>query len=288
MTALIQGAPLAKRIRADVAERAARLRDEGIEPRLAAVLATSDTGAISYAQSKAKTAASLGIRLDVIDLGSSISQAELEDSLRKLGAAAAVHGILLESPLAKGLDFQRALDCIPTTKDVDGLTPTNLGRITAGNETRAIAAATPLACIELAESLGPLAGKRVAVVGRGRTVGRPLIGLLLNRDATPTVCHTKTPALDEVLASCDLVIVAIGRPRAITAHHLREGHVVIDAGINIEGDKVVGDVDADAVASRGVAAITPVPGGVGPVTTAIVFRNLLRAIDLQRQERTSS
>ncbi|MEE8270436.1 MAG: bifunctional 5,10-methylenetetrahydrofolate dehydrogenase/5,10-methenyltetrahydrofolate cyclohydrolase, partial [Alphaproteobacteria bacterium] len=168
---------------------------------------------------------------------------------------------------------------------VDGLTPVNLGLIAAGNEAAAIAPATPLACIRLAESAAPLAGRRAVVVGRGRSVGRALIAMLINRDATVTVCHTKTPDLAAAIAPCDFVFVAAGRPGLITAAHLASGQIVIDAGINVVddgagGQRIVGDVAADGVAAK-AAALSPVPGGVGPLTTTLVFHNLLRAIELQ-------
>jgi len=281
---LLQGGPIAKRIRREVAERARALAEDGIVPTLVAVVTSADPAIRSYVQSKQRTASSVGITLVVAEPRDA-TQAGLETLLDQLAQDPSVHGILLESPLGPGLRFDEALEHLPPAKDVDGLTPTNLGRVAAGCEDDAILATTPLACIELAETLGPLTARRVGVVGRGRTVGRPLVSLLLNRDATPTVCHTRTADLAAALAPCDLIIVAAGRPRLVTGAHVREGHVVIDAGINVEGEHLVGDVDAEAVEARSVAALSPVPGGVGPVTTAIIFRNVLRAIDLQRGRR---
>jgi methylenetetrahydrofolate dehydrogenase (NADP+)/methenyltetrahydrofolate cyclohydrolase len=165
-------------------------------------------------------------------------------------------------------------------KDVDGLTPLNLGLVASGRESEAIPAATPQACIELAETQGSLVGKKVGVVGRGRTVGRPLASMLINRHATVTVCHTRTRDLREALAHCDVVMVAAGKPGLIRAEHLSTGQIVIDAGINVVTDGLVGDVDAESVRPI-AAALTPVPGGVGTLTTAIVFRNLMRAMRLQ-------
>jgi methylenetetrahydrofolate dehydrogenase (NADP+)/methenyltetrahydrofolate cyclohydrolase len=279
-TLLLKGAPLAKLVKERVTADAARLRESGVSPRLAVVLASDDASAASYAQLKQKTAAGLGIHVDLIDLGR-ISQDTLETTLRTLGADAAVHGILLELPLGSGLDSDRALEMIPPLKDVDGLTARNIGLAAANREAFAILSATAQACVELAETQGTLSGKRVGLVGRGRTVGRPLLPLLINRHATVTVCHTKTPDLTAVLKPCDIVMVAAGRANLIRGEHLTEEQIVIDAGTNYANDTLVGDVEA-ATAVGKVKAMTPVPGGVGTLTTAIIFRNLLRAISLAR------
>lgn len=282
-TTLLKGAPLAKVVKEQVAAEVRRLSDAGLSPRLAVVLASDDPGAASYAQSKQKAASSLGINVELIDLGADVSQATLEQHLHDVGADDAIHGILLELPLAKGLDSDRALEAIPPLKDVDGLTARNLGLVLANREPEAIQSATAQACVELAESLGSLSGKRVGLVGRGRTVGKPLLPLLINRHATVTVCHTKTPDLTAALRDSDIVVVAAGKARLIRGEHLQEGQVVIDAGINVVGDKLIGDVD-EATALGKVKALTPVPGGVGPLTTAIIFRNLVRAMRLQREQ----
>ena len=182
-----------------------------------------------------------------------------------------------------GLDGQKALELLSPTKDIDGLTAGNLGLIMAGRESDAIMSATAQACVELAEVEGPLAGKKVGLVGRGRMVGRPLLGILVNRHATVTVCHSQTRDLPSVLRECEVVIAAIGKPKYITADYLGAGQIIIDAGINVVGDSVVGDVDTDGAVEK-TRRITPVPGGVGPVTTAVIFRNLLQAIKIQNKE----
>ncbi len=280
-TILIKGAPLAKAVREQVTAEARKLLDAGTTPRLAVVLATEDASAVSYAQTKQKTAAALGITVDLVDLGGTAAQEALEATLRDLGANDAVHGILLELPLAKHLDSDSALEVIPPSKDVDGLTARNIGLAAANREPLAILSATAQACVELAETQGTLAGKRVGLVGRGRTVGRPLLPMLINRHATVTVCHTKTPDLAAALAPCEVVMVAAGRANLIRGEHLTAGQVVIDAGINVVGESLVGDVDAASVMGK-VKALTPVPGGVGTLTTAIIFRNVIRAIRLVR------
>jgi methylenetetrahydrofolate dehydrogenase (NADP+)/methenyltetrahydrofolate cyclohydrolase len=235
---------------------------------------------VSYVKSKQKMAASLGIKLDLISLDEKITQKEIEAILADLSDSPSVHGILLESPLPDGLNESRALSQIIPIKDVDGLTPANLGLVTAGRESEAILAATPQACIELIETQVELIGKKVGLVGCGRTVGRPLTQMLLNRHATLTVCHSFTQNIPEALANCEVIIVAVGQPFLIGSQHVKTGQIVIDAGINLVDNLTVGDVDANSVRGK-VAALTPVPGGVGPLTSAIVFRNLIKAIHLQ-------
>ena len=202
-----------------------------------------------------------------------------------LSSDPSVHGIILHLPRFEELDATQAIMRINPLKDVDGLTPLNMGLLLAGKEHLALLPATPQACIELAETLGSLSGKNVGIVGRGRTVGRPLSAMVMNRHATVTVCHTRTHNLQKALAPCDVIFVAIGHPNAITASHFSQGQLVIDAGINVLGETVVGDVDASDTMISKLSALSAVPGGVGPITTATLFRNLLRAISLQGTHR---
>ncbi|MEO3432692.1 bifunctional 5,10-methylenetetrahydrofolate dehydrogenase/5,10-methenyltetrahydrofolate cyclohydrolase [Inquilinus sp. CAU 1745] len=278
---LLRGAPLAETTRGIIAERTARLKEEGVEPRLAVVIASADPAVAKYAEAKGRTAAKLGIALDVVHVDPADGQAALERAVAGLSARADIHGILLELPVDKPLDAEAAIALIDPKKDVDGLTAINLGLIAAGREKDAIAPATPLACIRLAESATVLRGKRAAVVGRGRSVGRALIPMLINRDVTVTVCHTKTPDLAAAIGPCELVFAAAGAPGLVTGSMLRPGQIVIDAGISVVDGKVVGDVDAETAMPR-VAALTPVPGGVGPLTSTLIFDNLMTAIALQR------
>jgi methylenetetrahydrofolate dehydrogenase (NADP+)/methenyltetrahydrofolate cyclohydrolase len=281
----IRGGPLAKEIRAAVAAQVAAWHARGVRPKLAVVLATDDPAALSYVRSKEKAAAALGIDTELIALGSGTSQAVLEARIAAAGADPTVHGILIELPLPRGLDAERAMDRVPAVKDVDGMTAESLGLLHVGREGEALVSATAQACVALAETRGPLEGRRVGLVGRGRTVGRPLLAMLVNRRATVTVCHTATRDLTAALRDCEVVFVAVGKPGAIRGEHLAAGTVVIDAGINQVGDTLVGDVDADA--ARATAAFTPVPGGVGTLTTAIVFRNLVKTVGLQHPEVTT-
>jgi len=272
----IPGRPLAEALRERIR---ARVAAAPVRPTLAVVAASGDPAVAKYAEAKGRSADKLGIALNLAIVDPDAGQEALEHRISVLSADPEVHGILLELPVDPSLDAEAAIARIDPLKDVDGLTPVNLGLIAAGREADALAPATPLACIALAESVTPIAGKRAVVVGRGRSVGRALAPMLVNRHATVTVCHTRTPDLAEAIAPADLVFVAAGRPGLIGPAHLRPGQVVIDAGINLVGDRIVGDVDP--AATEVVAALTPVPGGVGPVTSTQIFDTLLRAMDLR-------
>ncbi|MCA8932776.1 MAG: bifunctional 5,10-methylenetetrahydrofolate dehydrogenase/5,10-methenyltetrahydrofolate cyclohydrolase [Rhodospirillaceae bacterium] len=275
----LRGAPLAEGLRARIAADAAAVTARGVTPTLAVVVASADPAVKKYAEAKGRTAAKVGVtvRLETVEPGA--GQAAALARLADLSADPAVHGIILELPVDDALDAAGLIAAIVPHKDVDGLTAANLGLIAAGREADAIAPATPLACIALAEAWGPLRGERVCVVGRGRSVGRALIPMLINRDATVTVCHTKTPDLRAAIEPCDVVFVAAGRAGLITQAHLRHGQVVVDAGINVTETGVVGDVAPDC--AEIAAAMTPVPGGVGPLTSTLIFANLMQALRLQ-------
>jgi len=247
---LLRGAPLAERVREEVAARAAALRAGGVVPRLAVVAASDDPGVVKYAEAKGRTAERLGVALDVVRFDPALGQAALAAQIAQLSGEAQVHGLMLALPLAPGLDAEAVIRLIDPRKDVDGLTPVNLGLIALGREAQAICPATPLACLRLAETTGPMAGRRVAVIGRGRSVGRALIPMLINRDATVTVCHTKTRDLAAAIAPCEVVFVAAGRPGLVTGEHVQPGQVVIDAGISVVDGKVGGDGAADRVAPK--------------------------------------
>lgn len=277
---LIEGRTLAKQVRSEITARAGHLRSRGHAPCLAVVAASADPAVVAYARSKERLAGKLDFELRLSDIDPARGQAALEDHLSALSADPAVHGILLELPVDPAFDGERALACIDPIKDVDGLTPTNLGRIAGGNEDGALISATPLACIRLAETVMPVAGKRAAIIGRGRTVGRPLAALLTNRHATVTVCHSRTDNLAEAVAPADFVFTATGAPGLVDGSVVREGQIVVDAGISVVDGSVVGDVDAASVQAK-VRAMTPVPGGVGTLTSALIFDNVLKAMALQ-------
>lgn len=275
----IKGGEMADAIRAEVADRAAALRSRGVVPKLAAVSLGADPSVQSYLEVKRRAAEKLGIELESIALPENADQASLERKLAGLGADDSVQGIVLELPLPPALDTDRAICAIEPAKDVDGLTPQNLGLALASQEEKALVSATAQACVALAETFGPLAGKRVALIGKGRTVGRACIALLLNRGVTPTFCHTGTLDLAAAIKDAEIIISAAGKPGLLNKANLRPGQIIIDAGTTLEAGSLLGDAAPDAW--EVAAAITPVPEGVGPLTTAFIFRNLVKAAELQ-------
>jgi methylenetetrahydrofolate dehydrogenase (NADP+)/methenyltetrahydrofolate cyclohydrolase len=251
----------------------------GRDVRLVVVVATEDEGTAWYVRSLGRAAAKVGIDCETVQLEPDV--AAIRARLAEASASERVHGIILQTPLPPGADANELGRLIAPHKDVDGANPESLGTLVAGlrgKDVPAFVPATAEAVVRLLDAHGvPLAGRRVAVVGRSTVVGKPLAHLLLDRDATVTVCHSKTADLAAVTRTADVVVAAAGRPGLITAAHLAPGAVVVDVGTNPTPDGgLTGDVDAESV--RGVAAgLSPVPGGVGPVTTALLLRNTARA-----------
>ena len=274
----LSGAALAAQIRAGVSATAAALASDGRQPRLAVVVATAEQSTAWYVRSIAGAASRVGIACDIVDLGSSASSGEIEAALRRLSADPSVHGVILQTPLPIGVDFARAASSIDPAKDVDGANPSSLGRLAAG--LAAFPPATAQAVVALLDHHGiPLSGRHAAVVGRSTVVGKPVAHLLLDRDATVTICHSRTSELAAITRQADVLVAAAGRPGLITTEHVRAGAVVIDVGTNSTDDGgLVGDVDAADVEGH-VAALTPVPGGVGPVTTALLLEHTVRAAE---------
>jgi methylenetetrahydrofolate dehydrogenase (NADP+)/methenyltetrahydrofolate cyclohydrolase len=279
----LRGAPLADAAITHVTQAVERLRANGLQPTLAVVLVGDDGAAQSYAESKRKMAEKLGITLRLARLNPEASQGEFLEQVSSLSNDDSVHGILIELPLPKNLDANEALARLVPFKDVDGIGPKNMGYLASGAEDCAVLPATPQACIRLAKTRVNLDGARVAVVGRGRTVGRPLALMLVNRSATVTVCHSRTSDLSRVLRECDIVFLAAGRPGLVKGSDLRAGQIVVDAGINFVDGRMTGDLDALSAAPI-IDYFSPVPGGVGRLTSVIVFENLLKCIALQRPE----
>jgi methylenetetrahydrofolate dehydrogenase (NADP+)/methenyltetrahydrofolate cyclohydrolase len=272
MTADLSGKDLAAGIRSEVAAAAAELAAAGTPPRLAVVVATADESSAWYVRSIARAAEKTGIACSVIDLGETATPDRIRAELAALSGDPAVHGIILQTPLPADAVFEDLAASIDPAKDVDGVNPVSLGRLTAGLP--AFASATAEAVLALLDHHAiPLAGAHTVVVGRSIVVGKPAAQLLLQRDATVTVCHRHTKELAEVTRSADVLVAAVGRPNLITAEFVAEDAVVIDVGTNPTPDGgLVGDVDADSVTGR-AAGLTPVPGGVGPVTTALLLRH---------------
>jgi methylenetetrahydrofolate dehydrogenase (NADP+)/methenyltetrahydrofolate cyclohydrolase len=294
MTAtVLSGKEPAAEIRAGVKERFLRLAARGVTPGLAIVTVGEPPGGNPYVRSKSRAAEDLGVRARVERMPEDTKSEALRATLQALSADRSVHGIILQLPLPAHLHEDRFLEDIDPEKDVDGLHPLNVGRWVHG--LRAHRPATPLGVIELLRRhCGDLGGKRVVVVGRSRIVGRPLSVLLSQKEkglnATVTLCHAATRNLETITREAEILIVAMGRPRAVAARHIGPGAVVVDVGIHsIErpepgGPKYEGDVDFESV--RDVAsAVTPVPGGVGPMTVALLLRNLADAVEAQEGTR---
>ncbi|NUP66155.1 MAG: bifunctional 5,10-methylenetetrahydrofolate dehydrogenase/5,10-methenyltetrahydrofolate cyclohydrolase [Nonomuraea sp.] len=251
----------------------------GPQPRLAVVVATADEASLWYVRSIAKAAAGVGVACDLVDLGPEAGPERIGETLARLSADDAVHGVMLQTPLPAGASAQELAAAIDPRKDVDGANPLSLGRLAAGQP--AFPPATAAAVMALLDHYEvPLEGRRAVVVGRSTVVGKPLAHLLLDRHATVTVCHSRTRDLASVTAAADVLVAAVGRAGLIGAGHVAPGAVVIDVGTNPTDDGgLVGDVDFDAVAPV-AGALTPVPGGVGPVTTALLLRHTARAANL--------
>jgi methylenetetrahydrofolate dehydrogenase (NADP+)/methenyltetrahydrofolate cyclohydrolase len=282
MSALIlDGRAAAARILDDVRARAA-LRAESGKPRpaLAVVRVGDDPPSVRYARQLERTfhSAGLGVRLEV--LPPTIDDDGLAALLRALSTDASVHGILLQLPLPAHLSRERAAEEVAPAKDVDGLNPLNAGRLFLGRG-RAFAPATPLGGLELLRHYGiGIAGRHAVVVGRSEVLGRPLALLLLRENATVTICHSRTPDLSRLTRQAEILAVAVGRPGLVTGDMVAPGAVVLDFGINVVAGQVVGDVDFASVAPL-AGAITPVPGGTGPMTAAVLARNTLTAAERQ-------
>lgn len=264
----------------------AALRAKGIQPGLAVVLVGEDPASEVYVRSKRKTCADLGIASFSHDLPANATEKRLLTLIAKLNADPKVHGILVQVPLPKHMDEQRVLNAISPDKDVDGFHPVNVGRLLNGEE--AFVSCTPAGCQELLKRWGyDPAGKHVVIVGRSNIVGKPLAALLMQKakgaNATVTVCHSRTKNLAALTRQADILVAAIGVPEFVTARMVREGAVVIDVGVNRipdatkkSGTRLVGDVAFAGVAKK-ARAITPVPGGVGPMTIAMLMRNTVLA-----------
>lgn len=253
------------------------------KPCLAVIIVGEDPASQTYVRNKIKGCAEVGMASLSYEYGDTTPQEEIAAKLKELASDDAVDGILVQLPLPKGYDEKYLLSLIPDAKDVDGFSPTNMGLL-AMNNPRTISC-TPFGVMKLIESTGTsLKGKRAVVIGRSNTVGKPMAMLLLNADCTVTVCHSKTEDLAGIASQADVLVAAIGKPKFVTADMVKEGAVVIDVGINRVDGKLVGDVDFDAVKDK-AAFITPVPGGVGPMTITMLLANTLQAAVKAEEQR---
>jgi methylenetetrahydrofolate dehydrogenase (NADP+) / methenyltetrahydrofolate cyclohydrolase len=283
----IDGVAVAKAVRADVAKETAELKARGITPGLTVVIVGEDPASQSYVKSKEKASIEAGMKGETIRLPATTPQAELESLIDKLNADPTVHGILVQSPLPKHMDGNTVVRRIAPHKDVDGFHPVNVGKLLIG-EKDGFAPCTPAGVQELLVRYGiETSGKEVVIIGRSNIVGKPMAALLVQSgkggDCTITVCHSRTKDLAFHTRRADIVIAAIGKPEMLTGDMVREGAVVIDVGINrvndptnAKGYRIVGDVHFESV-RRVASHVTPVPGGVGPMTIAMLLKNTVRA-----------
>ena len=278
---ILEGRPVAAKVLAEVKAGVAALTVRtGVQPTLAVVLVGEDPASQIYVRNKKRAADDVGIASRDFLFPAGCSQAELVETIRKINADPSVHGILLQLPLPKGLDENEAVNAIAPAKDADGLHPMSLGNLLAGKPS--MVPCTPGGCLEILDHYGiPLEGAEAVVVGRSRLVGKPLAQLLLARNATVTMCHTRTRDLAAHCRRADILCVAAGRPHFITGDMVKAGAVIIDVGVNrLDTGKLAGDVDFES-ASKQARAITPVPGGVGLMTVAMLMKNTLLAATRQ-------
>jgi methylenetetrahydrofolate dehydrogenase (NADP+) / methenyltetrahydrofolate cyclohydrolase len=285
---VLDGTAIAQAIRAEVAAEVSRLSARGRKPGLAAVLVGDNPASAVYVRSKGKACEEAGMHSVTLRLPEAASEAELLETVDRLNADSQIHGILVQLPLPKHIDSEKVLRRIDPAKDVDGFHPINMGKLVIGDKT-AFRPATPYGVQQMLIRSGiDTRGAHAVIVGRSNIVGRPMANLLIQQgpggDATVTVCHSRTRDLPSVTRTADILIAAIGKPEFVTADMVRPGVVVIDVGINRVDDpsrprgyRLVGDVAYEAVAEK-AAAITPVPGGVGPMTIAMLLQNTLQAM----------
>ena len=282
---IIDGKALAARLRAEIADGVASLKSEkGVTPGLAVILAGDNPASISYVTAKERACAEAGMLSRELRLPADVPEAELLSAISKLNSDPAIHGILVQLPLPKGLDEKKVIDAISPGKDVDGFTPVNVGRMLIGEP--CFLPCTPHGILKLIEFAGlDLRGRHAVVMGRSNIVGKPVAALLARKEtnATVTVCHTGTPDVAAFTRTADVVVVAAGRPGTLTGDMLKPGAVVIDVGVNrvpdaasARGYRLVGDADFESC-SKVASAITPVPGGVGPMTITMLLWNTLES-----------
>jgi methylenetetrahydrofolate dehydrogenase (NADP+) / methenyltetrahydrofolate cyclohydrolase len=279
---LLQGAPIAAEIRASVKDEVDTFkRRYGHAPSLSVVIVGRDAPSMVYLEQILRSCAKVGITGSLVEITGRVSAAALKRRIQELNDDPLVSGIIVQMPLPKRIPLSVVIDTLDPAKDIDGLDPRNFGLLTMGYE--GFVPTTAQAAVEILKRSGiPIEGRRAVVVGRSNVVGKPAALLLLREHATVTICHSRTRDLASILRTAEIVVVAVGKPRLITGDMLRDDAVVVDVGINVVDGKIVGDVDQDS-AREVASAITPVPGGVGPVTNALLLTHLLRAAKQQAE-----
>lgn len=276
MAIIMDGKALAKKVREELKSKADELKEKSIFPKLAVIMVGDDPGSKIYVRNKSKACEEVGIEFEEYLLDENIKNDELLNLIEELNNREDIHGILLQSPIPNQLDINLAFRTIKPEKDVDGFHPVNVGKLSLNQD--CFVSCTPFGIMRmLAEYNIDIEGKHAVIIGRSNIVGKPMVQCMLNKNATVTVCHSKTKNLAEITRQADILIAAIGRPKFVTEDMVKKGAVVIDVGINRnEEGKVCGDVDFENV-SKKASYITPVPGGVGPMTIAMLMNNIIKA-----------
>ena len=277
---ILDGKLTAQKLKADIKEKLDLYYSQGYPAcNLAIILVGSDPASEVYVRNKTKSCEAVGIGGVLHRLDENVSQEELEDLIKKLNADVSVNGILVQLPLPRSLDSLKATELVSPEKDVDGFTSSSLGTLVASGS--GYLSCTPGGIVYILKSYGiNLCGKHAVIIGRSKIVGKPLALALLNENCTVTICHSKTENLKDICKTADIVVAAIGVPKFVKADMVKEGAIVVDVGINRTENGLVGDVDYDEVCDK-VSFITPVPGGVGPMTVAYLMKNTLSAYEKQ-------
>ena len=280
MAIIIDGKELAKKIRANLKIECEELKKKNINSKLAVIMVGEDSASKVYVRNKSRACEDVGIKYEEYLLDSKITQKELIELIEKLNNDKTINGILLQSPIPSNLDINEAFRTISPEKDVDGFNPLNVGKLVLNQDT--FVSCTPYGIMKMFEEYDiDLTGKNVVILGRSNIVGKPLIHCCLNKNATVTSCHSKTQNIAQKAKEADVLISAIGKANFVTSDMVKEGAVVIDVGINrLENGKITGDVDFENVKEK-ASYITPVPGGVGPMTIAMLMNNVIKATKRQ-------
>ncbi len=282
MAIVLDGKIVAQNVKQEIKKEVDDLKKEGINPKLAVIMVGDDPSSKIYVRNKSLACNELGIEYEEYILKEETTMEDLLELIYKLNNDKTVNGILLQSPIPKKLDINKAFETISPKKDVDGFNPYNVGKLCLGQDT--FISCTPNGIMKILEEYGiNIEGKEAVVVGRSNIVGKPMIQCLLNKNATVTVCHSRTVDLGKVTSRADILVVAIGKERFITKDMVKEGAVVIDVGINrMNNGKICGDVDFEEV-EKIASYVTPVPGGVGPMTIAMLMKNVVKAAKIQNK-----
>lgn len=275
---LIDGIQIGKDIRAEIKERVEKLKEKGCTPGLAVIIVGDDPASHTYVKNKQKSSLEVGMKSELIKLPETVTEEALLNEITKLNEDESIHGILVQLPLPDHIDEDRVILTIDPSKDVDGFHPENVGKLMIGQQT--FLSCTPYGIIKLLERTNtPIEGQHAVIIGRSNIVGKPMGQLLLQRNATVTYCHSRTKDLKAHTKRADILIVAIGMAKFVDASYVKEGAVIIDVGMNRdENGQLCGDVDFDSVKELS-SAITPVPGGVGPMTITMLLQNTLQSAE---------